>query len=234
MERIKEEYEEVLRKYSNVLNGLDSTIKQTREHLEGNLFYQDHDFWEQFVMTPLFANSRYNLFNYAKSAQNILEIGFNGGHSCFLYLISNPTSKVQLFDLGNHSYARPCYEYLSSVFPNRLSMIWGDSTSSVSSFNTWVKYDLIHIDGGHARNVAESDLNNCKRFSSSETVVVLDDYSVEPLTSIFNENLQKGVISKRDTVFNSEHQLVVRYNDVPKREAVLRETEYHQKNIWTL
>ena len=36
-----------------------------------------------------------------------MEIGFNAGHSSFLYLISNPNSKITVFDLCEHKYTLP-------------------------------------------------------------------------------------------------------------------------------
>lgn len=177
-------YNKAMEKNAHILEGLNKTLHSAKIHVEGNLFYFDHEFWENPAFAEPFALKRYNLFDAAKKAQNIVEIGFNGGHSCFLMLIANPISKIQVFDLGLHSYVKLCYEYLSQQFPGRLSMILGDSAQTVKLYNPLhAKCDLIHIDGSHEIGGLVSDVLNCRKFSDKNTLVIIDDYEVEPLKS---------------------------------------------------
>ena len=107
-----------------------------------------------------------------------MEIGFNAGHSCLLYLMSNPTSKIQVFDLGEHIYTRACFEYLSTQFPNRMAIEYGDSRKTIPAYiseNTDKVFDMIHIDGGHDQSVVRADILNSIILSDEKTIIISDD-----------------------------------------------------------
>ena len=59
---------------------------------------------------PQLFTKQMNLYKSAMEAKNILEIGFNAGHSCLLFLLANPESKITIFDICEHKYAKPCFE----------------------------------------------------------------------------------------------------------------------------
>jgi hypothetical protein len=204
-------YEKQLSKYNYVLIALNNIVNESNEKLEGNVFY-DHNSYKDYKISSSFKNKRYNLFYYSRQAYNILEIGFNAGHSVFLYLISNPTSKIQLFDLGDHSYSRKCFEYLNTEFPGRISIIWGDSTKTVEAFKTDIIYDFIHIDGGHTRFVAETDFYNCKRFADNNSLVLIDDTNYEPLFSLFTDITKYKIAEKLKLKFETYTHMLVKYN----------------------
>jgi hypothetical protein len=207
------DYNTAMEQFKKQLEMLNNTIHMSKEHLEGNLFYRDHDHWEPFVMIDDFAEKRYNLFHLARTATNIMEIGFNGGHSCFLSLIANPTSKIQLFDMGNHGYSRLCFHYLNRVFPNRLSLIVGDSTVNMPLYNTATKFDLIHIDGGHGKDVITADILNSKKFAANDAIVIVDDYEVAPITEVTDAFLSSGFLNRLDVPFNeTRSHIVTRYH----------------------
>jgi hypothetical protein len=140
-----------------------------------------------------------------------MEIGFNAGHSTLLFLISNPCSKIQLFDLGEHSYSRPCFDLLNREFPNRLNIVWGDSTQTLKQFATCVKYDFIHIDGGHSLNVAESDFYACKRFADEDTTVIIDDYNIADTHFLCDGYERCGEVVKQVLKYPNELQYCCRY-----------------------
>jgi predicted O-methyltransferase YrrM len=155
------------RHFENILK----IINECGEHAEGNLM----TLYNPGVIHDDYKEKRYNIFSLARKAIHIMEIGFNAGHSTLIYLMANDTSKIQLFDLGDHRYSKLCYEYLNREFPNRLSIVWGDSMETIPRFNTTVKYDLIHIDGGHLEHIAYADVVNCKRLATEDTVAIIDD-----------------------------------------------------------
>ena len=205
----------------SILKGLNLTIYSCKERLEGNSFYRDN---EQGILCEEFDTKRDNLIYYSKEASNILEIGFNGGHSCLLFLLSNPTSKIQLFDLGEHSYSRKCFEYLDRIFPGRLSIVWGDSSKTLPEFitkylsETNMKYDLIHIDGSHDIKILDSDIVNCQKLSSPYTIVIIDDISfhpdhmIKPLTKLVVEKLiERSLIQVVPPLFSNFH-IIVKFN----------------------
>ncbi len=109
------------------------------------------------------------------NVKNILEIGFNAGHSADLFLNSNNQSKVLSFDIGEHDYVKVAKEYIDKTYPNRHTLVLGDSTRTIPTYTCEEKYDLIFIDGGHSYEVARADLLNCKRFAHKDTIVIMDD-----------------------------------------------------------
>jgi predicted O-methyltransferase YrrM len=107
--------------------------------------------------------------------KNILEIGFNAGHSADTFLISNSNCNLVSFDIGEHSYVKIAKEYIDKTYSNRHTLILGDSTKTIPKYETDIKFDLIFIDGGHSYEVAHADLMNCKRFAHKDTIVIMDD-----------------------------------------------------------
>ena len=137
-----------------------------------------------------------------KGKKNILEIGFNAGHSSLLFL-ENGCENVISFDIGMHNYTKFGKKYIDNYFPNRHSLILGDSNNTVPLFNVLV--DVIFIDGGHDYPIAKADLINCKRFANKETVLILDDtvyntdlqhfYNIGPTTA-WKELIEQGFIEE--------------------------------------
>lgn len=179
---IKKHLEPIITKDDSYQSELDRHVRMIKsivdasgEHLEGNIFGWDkYDEYE----TELFLNKRLNLFQFSKNCRTIFEIGFNAGHSCLMYLLSNRTSQIQLFDIGLHAYTRPCFEYLNSEFPGRLKIIYGDSRITIPQFlvdNPTRKFDMIHIDGGHEEPVVRADVLNIQHFATDNTVIISDD-----------------------------------------------------------
>ena len=119
------------------------------------------------------------LVNCAKSAnvKNIMEIGFNAGHSSELFLKTNPDVKVTSFDICGYNCVRVGKAFIDEMFPNRHTLIKGNSLETVPQHEPEenVKYDIIFIDGGHHYPIAKGDLINCRRLAHKDTIVILDD-----------------------------------------------------------
>ena len=106
------------------------------------------------------------------------EIGFNAGLSSYSFLEANPFAKVYSFDLGEYDYVKVAKKHIDEAFPGRHTLIIGDSLVTVPEFRTKnpnIYFDLIFVDGGHAYNIAKSDLLNMKTMSNSDTMLVTDD-----------------------------------------------------------
>ncbi len=110
--------------------------------------------------------------------RNIAEVGFNGGHSSYVFLDSRPDVRVTSFDLGEHEYVNRAKSVIDNLFPGRHELVIGDSRVTVPAFaadRPDQHFDLIYIDGGHDLNVARADIENCRLFATDRTIVVMDD-----------------------------------------------------------
>ena len=109
---------------------------------------------------------------------NVMEIGFNAGHSSEVFLGNNRDLTLTSFDLGAHNYVRVAKEYIDTTYPNRHTLIIGDSKMSVPNFYKNYKdkkFDFIFIDGGHDYETARRDLENCYHLAHKDTIVAIDD-----------------------------------------------------------
>ena len=109
--------------------------------------------------------------------KNVMEIGFNAGHSAELFLSSNKNINLVSFDIGCHHYVKLGKEFIDETYPHRHTLIIGDSLNTVPEYfkKENKKFDLIFIDGGHDYPIAKSDLINCKKLAHDKTIVVFDD-----------------------------------------------------------
>jgi lipopolysaccharide biosynthesis glycosyltransferase len=157
------------------------------ELLEGNIF----TIHQTTVYTDVYLNKSKNISNLVlnKSIKKVMEIGFNSGFSTLLMLISNPSIQVSCFDLGEHKYTIPCYEKLKETFGDRINITIGDSTKTLQNIND--NYDLIHIDGGHSTEVADSDIINSYRLSKKGTILIMDDYDFPNLHNLWDSYIIK-------------------------------------------
>jgi predicted O-methyltransferase YrrM len=136
---------------------------------------------------------------------NAMEIGFNAGHSAEVFLKNNGTLTLTSFDLGAHNYVTTAKQFIDKTYPNKHTLILGDSRITVPNYckNNNTKFDVIFIDGGHDYDIARADMQNCAQLAHKDTVVILDDvifikeweksYSVGP-TQTWSEHLQQNKI----------------------------------------
>jgi hypothetical protein len=190
----KELYNQTISQYQYVLDKIQEICLSFQEPVEGNCMTLHNDIK---AIEPSLIYKQINHFMIGQKAKNILEIGFNAGHSSLLYLISNPYSKIVAFDLCNHNYTIPCLEYLQHLFPGRLEMYTGNSNRTVVDYykeNPYQKFDTIHIDGCHDRDIANLDFFNCLKLASN--IIIWDDTHYPDLNNLFNTYLSLSLIEE--------------------------------------
>lgn len=175
-------YEDVMSAAAPLFDKLQEIILAHKEPYiaEGSIWFVGGG---DITKSSAFENKRRNIFNLASGAQNIMEVGFNAGHSTAIMLLASPDSKVTIFDLGEHPYTVPALEYLGQVFPGRIQAAYlGDSRHTLPYFveNVVEKecfggFDLLHIDGGHTEDILASDFAWCRRMAAVDHTVVIDD-----------------------------------------------------------
>lgn len=155
----------------------------------------------------------------------IMEIGFNAGHSAEIFL-KNTNAYVYSFDIGNHfnHYLKYGKQYINNVYPDRHTLVFGDSKITVPRFatNNDIKFDLIFIDGGHDYDTAYSDLLNCRNLAHSETIVIMDDITINSIyktywsvgpTKAWSEMIKSNLLHE---ISHSEYNLPGRGQSVGK------------------
>jgi predicted O-methyltransferase YrrM len=153
-----------------------------------------------------------------QSINNVMEIGFNAGHSAEIFLSSNKKINLVSFDLGTHTYVNLGKEFIDKNYPDRHTLIIGDSVNTVPEYfrKEHRKFDLIFIDGGHSYDVAKADLLNCKNLAHDKTIVILDDTmnakNVNPWNKgpnrIWKESKELNIIKEMESIdFSSSHGL---------------------------
>ena len=136
----------------------------------------------------------------------VMEIGFNAGHSAEVFLRNNKSLILTSFDLGYHDYVRHAKTYIDFAYPDRHRLILGDSTVTVPRYiqnNKDRQFDVIFIDGGHDYPIARADMENCAKLAHKDTIIILDDtmftkgweqeYTIGP-TRTWNEHLASNKI----------------------------------------
>ena len=154
--------------YDNALNITGDAAK-----IEGNLYTrhqssQRHPQWKLRRMAKIAKNPRITSY---------LEVGVNAGHSLMNVLLAGKAiNKVLLFDLAAHSYMKPNLKYIRNQFPHvDITLVEGDSTKTIPRTPVRHKFDMIHIDGGHSRKIAYSDIINCRSFAHADSILIIDD-----------------------------------------------------------
>jgi predicted O-methyltransferase YrrM len=182
-------------------------INNCGELLEGNIFMLHHTT----EYTDIYLNKAKNISNLVlnKNIKNVMEIGFNAGFSTLLMLFTNHNINITCFDLGEHKYTIPCYEKLKETFGERINIIIGDSTKTLP--NVTDIYDLIHIDGGHTIEVAESDIINSYRLSKEGTILVMDDYDFHNLHYLWDNYIIKYNLKALDINLYDTTQHDIKY-----------------------
>ena len=175
------------------ISKIKEIVEKSGQQCEGNCFWKHRTTETQEELS----SKRTNLSNLSSKSKHIMEIGFNAGHSCLLFLLSNSKSKIVIFDINQHNYTRPCFDYLNKEFPNRMTFIPGDSIETVPKFIQefpYLKFDLIHIDGGHDLEIVKQDLNNARLVAAKNHVIISDDDNIPHIHELHRKLVDDKVL----------------------------------------
>tara|TARA_B100000482_G_scaffold189610_1_gene171314 strand:- start:265 stop:921 length:657 start_codon:yes stop_codon:yes gene_type:complete len=152
-------------KFMDNVNTLEELFNKNKMNMDGysKQIKGQVDFLRTSVQNPL--------------VENVMEIGFNGGHSSELFLETNSNINVISFDICGYNCVRVGKNFIDKKFPGRHTLIKGNSLESVPKYASDhdIKFDVIFIDGGHAYDIVKGDIMNCKRLAHKDTLVILDD-----------------------------------------------------------
>ena len=98
------------------VKNITKILKEVGERIEGNLICNISA--DDYSNSKKYESKIKNLQYLCKNKKKILEIGVNGCHSLLIMLLINPTAEYLLFDLGNHKYTLPAFNYIKEQFPN--------------------------------------------------------------------------------------------------------------------
>jgi len=195
------------------IRALHNIILTSGEILEGNCFY----YHQTLQLSPELQSKQRNLLKSSINKQEIMEIGFNAGHSLLLFLLNAPTAKYTVFDICEHSYVKPCFEYLKTAFPDaKLTLIAGDSTITVPNYikeNPNALFDLVHVDGGHLETVARSDMAAAIQLCATNGIIILDDTQDPVLASVGHKYEKSGhllIDQSAEQTHMYQHQIYIR------------------------
>jgi predicted O-methyltransferase YrrM len=181
------------------IQNINNIILNHTNKVEGNCLYKHLSNFEEFEEGMRYDNKlilRKNLHDIAKNVKNIIEIGLNGGHSAAIFFLANPELKFLSFDICEHKYVEDIANYYKSKY--NFEFVKGDSLIKVKEYINDIKYDVIHIDGGHHEICVRNDLINCKKFAHENTLMIFDDSNATHIENILNEFCENNFIKEID------------------------------------
>ncbi len=168
---------------------LNQIVAAAGEAIEGNVCYWDQTTPEVIQSTPPITDGnhvikRINLAILAHRRSTMLEIGLNAGHSALICLLANPTLHLYSIDLCYHRYTHLAAQHLRNRFGRRFMFMPGDSREVMPRLaidRPKLKFDLLHVDGGHSPQLAIADMSNSLRMASQGADFVVDDVNAPVL-----------------------------------------------------
>ena len=164
-----------------------------KDDLEGNCMYIHKS---NFILRKgnEIEKLRRNLVKLGEMNNKIIEVGFNGGHSCALMAEKNPKAEFLLFDIGRWSYTQRCIDYFKTIF--KAEYVKGNSNKTILEYKGTDKYDLIHVDGGHGLKTAENDIRNCKKFANETTLLLVDDSNFKRIRDLLDSMIKTDYLTE--------------------------------------
>jgi hypothetical protein len=206
-------------KINKIILDLESIIGKC-DDFEGNCFYINKTFTKSVELI----NKQVNLYSlgilYRGSLEsesqidvstcNICEIGFNAGHSSLLLLLDNKSKNISMtiFDINTHTYVNECYRYICNIFPNvKFEFLEGDSTITIPEWISKTKnyefFDIIHVDGGHQKEVIVNDFANSIKMLKKNGIIIIDDIQKEHINELVNMYISINILEEIPDLFET-------------------------------
>ena len=187
------------------IRDITAIVMQSGNFLEGNLFFVNLQDAINGMALDNLKEKRYNFMQMVRGRKEILEIGFNAGHSALIALLVNPQCRMTIVDVCGYPYIEPCFRYLSDMFPGRLTLIKGNSTEILPRMVNR-KFDLVHYDGGKSKTIA-ADLDATRDLVTPGHTLVIDDTQSPDLLKIVKEYARQNRINDQvySTLNNNLH-----------------------------
>lgn len=156
-----------------LLDELTTMNEKTGEIMEGNC-YTVHVTKEK---NEHLSSKRENLKKFAKNCSDVLEIGFNAGHSAAIFLHSNPYMTLTCVDIGFHKYTEVCYLHLKEIYGDRIQLIICDSKNMTHHLDEryYRKFDGVHVDGYHFNFHFVNDTMSVLKYLRDNALFIMDD-----------------------------------------------------------
>ena len=141
--------------------------------------------------------------------ETVCEIGFNAGHSMLNALLAREGIQIISFDLGEYwdVYSKYSYQLLQKSFPEQVTVVLGDSTSTVPKFireRPDQKCNVIFIDGGHTKEVAAADIFNMAPMANRTFHrLIVDDADWGDVRVAWDEAVSHGYVQETGWVHSN-------------------------------
>jgi len=200
--------------YMPCLARLNDIVAGSGAALEGNLFYHHRTTHLGDRPDPSRRHKRMMLAAYAIGAEALIEIGFNAGHGALLALTANPSLAYLGIDIGRHAYTTPCFDYLRSVFGDRVQLRIGRSDETLRGMlrHEGTRWRRVHVDGSHLIGDAYADLRLAAELIGAGGLILLDDVNAASVRAACNLLLLEGRLAVHPLLqdFASDEQALLR------------------------
>lgn len=135
------------------------------------------------------------------NCRTVCEVGLNAGHSSILWMQACPQANAVLFDMPYKKWSHPAFDFLRSEYEGRLEITEGNSLVSIPDYiqqHPNLQCDLVAIDGSKDPAVRLQDFLNLEKVSHRNTLLLLDDASIEMIKEDYISN-------KRDNLIEALH-----------------------------
>src|SRR5215813_10103136 len=190
--------------YRGAFEQLNRIAASTGELIEGSLFNDDAVSELPLQPAPHLRYRRRNFAKFIATGRNLLEVGFNAGHSALLSLIVNPSLVYTGIDIGNFRYTHLCYQFLKQKFGSRVQLYIGDSRDILPRTCSGT-FDRFHIDGGHSPEVSHSDLASTIKVADINSLILFDDAAADYVVSLISFYILTGHLSLERLPGSWEH-----------------------------